>query len=109
VRDHTKAGTDLKAAATQAKIDVATLDVDKDAAKDDRDRLAKLSGAEFDREYIKAMVDKHERVVNDLESKADGSANDHVKQWAATTLPTVKKHLDEARQLQTTLEKRSGT
>ena len=109
VRDHTKAGTELKAAATHAKIDVSTLDVDKDAGKDDRDRLAKLSGMEFDREYVKAMVDKHEKVVNDVEGKAEGADNDHVKQWAAKTLPTVKKHLDEARQLQSTLEKRSGT
>jgi putative membrane protein len=107
VRDHTKAAAELRTVATQANIDLST--VDRDHGKDVRDRLTKLSGGEFDREYIKTMVDEHEKAVNDVEGKADRSDNDHVRQWAAKTLPTLKKHLDEARQLQETLEKRTGT
>jgi putative membrane protein len=106
-RDHTKAGDELKTVATQANIDLSTIDTEE--GKDERDRLAKLSGGEFDREYIKMMVDKHEKTVNDVEGKAERSDNDHVKQWAAKTLPTLKKHLEEARQIQDTLEKRKTT
>jgi putative membrane protein len=80
-----------------------------DHHKDVRDRLAKLSGVEFDREYIKAMVDDHEKAVKDAEDKADKADNDHVKQWAAKAIPTLKKHLETAKNIQDTLDKRSGT
>jgi hypothetical protein len=39
--------------------------------RDLRDRLSRLQGAEFDREYMQAMVDGHEDVVDHLESRVD--------------------------------------
>jgi putative membrane protein len=109
VREHTKAGAELKTVATQANIEVAAADAGMDDHKDVRDRLAKLSGREFDREYIKAMVDDHEKAVKDAEAKADAADSDHVKQWAAKALPTLKKHLEMARDIDDALGKRSGT
>ena len=109
VRDHTKAAAELKTVATQANIDVTTVDADMGDNKDAHDRLAGLSGMEFDREYMQMMVDKHEKTVDELESKAERADNDHVKQWAAKALPTVKKHLEQARQIDESLEKRSGS
>jgi putative membrane protein len=64
---------------------------------------------EFDREYMKAMVDDHQKAVDEVEEKADKADNDHVKQWAAQALPTLKKHLEQAKQIHESLEKRSGT
>jgi putative membrane protein len=109
VRDHQNAGTELKTAAAQANIETAAIYADTDEHKDLRERLAKLSGTEFDREYIEAMVDDHEKAVNDVEDKAERAGSDHVKQWAARTLPTLKKHLEQAKQIQDSLEKRSGS
>lgn len=69
VDDHTAAGDKLKAVASQHNIPVPTaLD---DEHRDLRDKLAKLQGAEFDREYMNAMVDGHETVVDKLESRID--------------------------------------
>lgn len=109
VQDHTKAGEELRAAATRANVQPTNLDVDMEEANDLRERLSKLSGMEFDREYIKAMVEDHEHAVDEVSSKAEGNANEHVKAWAAQTLPALKKHLERAKQLQATLEKRSET
>jgi putative membrane protein len=109
VRDHTKAAEELKTVATRANIDMAQIDPDAGDNKDVHDRLAKLSGMEFDREYMQMMVDKHEKTVNELEDKAEGADNDHVKQWAARTLPTVKKHLEQARAIHETLDKKPRT
>ena len=106
VRDHTKAGAELKTVASHANVDMTKVDADMDDHQDVRDRLAKLSGMEFDREYMKAMVDEHEKAVDDVEAKAGKADNDHVKEWAAKTLPTLKKHLEQARQIQESLEKR---
>lgn len=68
-RDHSKAGEELKRIAGQHGITAATSLEDKH--RDMRDRLSKLTGAEFDREYMKAMVDSHEDMVDMLEGRTD--------------------------------------
>ena len=103
VRDHTKAGQELQAVATHANVDMTKMDADMGDHKDLGERLSKLSGREFDREYIKAMVDDHEKAVKDTKDKAEDADNDHVKQWAAKALPVLEKHLNEAKRIQDTL------
>ncbi len=109
VQDHSKAGDELKAALSRANVEAASIEVDTEHGKELRERLASLSGMEFDREYMKAMVDDHEKAVDAVESKADGAGNDHLKAWAAQTLPALKKHLERARQINESLGKRSQT
>ena len=103
IRDHQRAAVELKTVAGYANIDMGKAVMDE--RKDVRDRLATLSGSEFDREYMKQMVDDHEKAVDAAEDTADGSGNDHVKQWAAKALPTLKKHLEQARQIRRELDK----
>ena len=69
VDDHRAAAGKLKTIATTHNIPLPT-DID-DKHRDLRERLSKLQGAEFDREYMKAMVDGHEGVVDKLESRID--------------------------------------
>lgn len=109
VRDHQKADAELKTVARDANIDLSDMDREADDAKDAREKFAKLSGAEFDREFMDRMVNDHEKAVNDVEDKAEGSDNQHIKQWASKTLPTLRKHLEQARQIHEGLQKRSGT
>jgi putative membrane protein len=142
VDDHSKAGDQLKQIA-------ATYDIQPDTSKssdkvqDLMDKLSKLNGADFDREYMSAMVDNHSDAVDSLESRVDVNerattgttgtlSNDKaqaeengnvspeqsdnrvdasVNKWAADTLPTVRHHLDEAKQIQAQLtnDTRQGT
>lgn len=69
VDDHTAAGNKLKPIATEHSIPMPA-DLD-DEHRDLRERLSKLQGAEFDRAYMKAMVDGHEEVLGKLESRID--------------------------------------
>ena len=69
VDDHTAAGNKLNAVASQYNIPTPTALDDKH--RDLRDKLAKLQGADFDREYMNAMVDGHEAVADKLESRID--------------------------------------
>jgi predicted outer membrane protein len=69
VDDHTAAGNKLKPIATEHSIPMPA-DLD-DKHRDLRERLSKLQGAAFDREYMKAMVDGHEDVIAKLESRID--------------------------------------
>ena len=113
VQDHTKAGEELKQIAAQQNIQPPT-ELD-DEHRDLMDRLSKAQGAEFDREYMNAMVDSHEKTINALEDRVDRKGDENnpqfsakeaqepfessVNQWAAKTAPTVHKHLERARQL----------
>ena len=125
VNDHTKAGEELKQIATQHRIQPPT--ALEDDHRDLRERLSKLEGAEFDREYIKTMVQSHEDTVDALEPRVDAEnrgltakkdgpvkpeASDNpieaaANQWAAKALPTVRQHLEKAKQINDTLGRRT--
>jgi putative membrane protein len=94
VIDHTRANEELKAIAGSKNIQLPTgLNSDQ---KSEMDKLSKLSGAEFDREYMSAMVKDHEEDVEDFQTQAkDGTAPD-IKAFAAKTLPTLQSHLQMA-------------
>jgi putative membrane protein len=114
VTDHSKSLDMLKPIATrQGTPMVAQLD---DQHRDLRDRLARLSGAEFDREYMRAMVDGHEQMVDLLQTRANedrfgdnkGTATPErtedamameINRFAATALTTTRHHLDESRRI----------
>jgi putative membrane protein len=100
VRDHTKAGEELKATARQA--DPRPEETNSDH-RELMQKLSGLSGAEFDREYMNAMVAEHEEAVRELEGKSESSTNANVKQWASKTLPAVRQHLERARQISESL------
>ena len=61
------------------------------------DRLAKLSGEQFDKEFAKAMVDDHKNDIKEFEAQAKGT--DDVASFAKNTLPTLQKHLQIAQSL----------
>jgi putative membrane protein len=114
VNDHSKALDELKPIASrQGTPTVAQMSDDK---RELRDRLSKLQGAEFDREYMRAMIDAHEDVVDHLQTRAnedrfgenkgqttpertDDAVEMQINQWAAKVLPTTRHHLEEARRI----------
>jgi len=62
-----------------------------------RDKWLKLSGASFDREYIRAQVRDHEMAVSLFEKEATSGSDPDLKAFAEKTLPTLKEHLRMAR------------
>ena len=132
VQDHTKAGEQLKQIASRYSIDTGSTALD-DKHRDLVDKLSKLRGAEFDKEYINAMVDGHQDVIDRLQSRVDErdrsatatgktERNTNVKpeaadnqieaslnQWAADSLPVVQKHLDRAKAIDDKLDNRNST
>jgi putative membrane protein len=68
VTDHSKANEELTRIASQLQINPPKQLDQKH--KDLANRLSKLRGAEFDREYMNAMVEGHEKVASELKMKA---------------------------------------
>lgn len=98
ILDHTKANIELTQLATKKSIPLPT-ELDS-KHKSIADKLAKLSGAEFDREYVKEMVEDHEADVKAFQTQANSGTDEDVKAFAAKTLPTLQAHLETIRNIQ---------
>jgi putative membrane protein len=98
VDDHTKANDQLKSIAQGEGI---TLPGDVNQKQQATyDRLSKLSGADFDKQYVKSMVMDHEEDVKDFRKEANSGKDEKIKSFASQTLPTLQGHLDKIKGIQ---------
>jgi len=97
VTDHTKANDELKSQMKNWGMSAPTsLDSKHQSAKD---KLSKLSGAEFDREYMNTMMKDHQKDVSDFQKESTSASNSELKAFASKTLPTLQEHLQLAQQV----------
>lgn len=98
VDDHGAANDRLREIATSHNVALpAAL---PDEKKKELERLAQLSGAEFDREFVRiAGVKDHHHDIDEFEKASTQAQNPDVKNFAQSTLPTLKKHLEAAQKL----------
>jgi putative membrane protein len=98
IDDHTKANDQLRQVAVSKSISIPE---SLDAKHKSRvDKLSKLSGAEFDKAYIKDQLKDHEQDVKEFQEEAQGGADPAVKDFAAKTLPTLQSHLQSVKDLE---------
>lgn len=97
VDDHTKANDQLKSVAGQQNYQVpAETDAQHKAMMK---RLSGLSGAAFDRAYMRNMVMDHKKDVAEFQKESAAGKNDAVKGFASQTLPTLRDHLKSAQEI----------
>ncbi|TZF83761.1 DUF4142 domain-containing protein [Pedobacter sp. BS3] len=98
VTDHTKANNELKQIAQQHQVVVPSgLSPE---SKSHVDELGKLSGSQFDKNYINMMVTDHVKDIGLFENTGAKSRMNDLNQFAKKTLPTLKMHLDSAKAIQ---------
>ncbi|MBA3963558.1 MAG: DUF4142 domain-containing protein [Chthoniobacterales bacterium] len=95
IKDHTKAGEQLEALAEQKKVKLPPGILPQ--AMQTKEKLTALRGEDFDREYVKAMVQVHEKDVVTFEAVAKNATDADVKAFAALTAPTLRHHLEMIR------------
>lgn len=106
IADHTKANAEL---AKVARAHQVTLPAAPDEdAKNMAESLRSQDGAAFDRAWAAAMVQDHQKAVASFSTEAANANAADVKAFAGTSLPTLKTHLELARQLQDGLAAGSG-
>ena len=98
VDDHTKANDDLKSVAGKEGMTLPTGMNAKQQAT--YNRLQKLSGAAFDRAYVKDMVMDHQEDVKEFQKEANNGKDDQIKGFASRTLPVIQGHLDKIKSIQ---------
>jgi putative membrane protein len=97
VADHSKARDQSEALAKSLKMSLPT--EPSAEAKHAYDRLAKLNGAAFDKEFAHYMVTDHQKDIAKYEEEAKEKKNPAASKYAADTLPTLRKHLQLAQSL----------
>ncbi len=65
----------------------------------DRDKLKKLTGAEFDRTFLQMVIANQKIDTAELEKRWKGSQDASVRAFGQQTLPTIKGHLTQAESL----------
>jgi putative membrane protein len=63
------------------------------------ERLEKLSGTEFDQQYMTAMVAHHQKDVATFQSQSQSARSTEARQIVAAGLPVLQRHLTMATQL----------
>jgi len=95
IDDHSKGNRELEALAKRKGV---TLPPD-DAKMVYAMPLASKSGADFDREFARALVEDHQKDIVAFEKQASSGSDADVKNWAKETLPTLRAHLSAAQAL----------
>lgn len=102
VMDHTAANTEVKNLAARRNVTLpSTTGDDKKKTYDD---LKAKNGADFDKAYMKTMVDDHEATVNLFEKASNNVKDTDVKAFVDNTLPKLKVHLDSAKAVRKVLK-----
>ena len=92
VTDHGKANAELASIAKGKNITLpATVDAGHQVKMDS---LSKLSGKDFDKAYVAAMIEGHQKTLALMQSEASSGSDADFKAFAAKTAPTVQMHLD---------------
>lgn len=102
VNAHTKSLADLKALAMKKSITIPTA-----PTEDVEEAYKKLTdkNTKFDKEYSDMMVKGHKDAIETFEKASTDATDADIKQWAASSLPTLRTHLDYAMICQKKYEK----
>jgi putative membrane protein len=96
--DHSKANDQLKKIAANKNVKLPAELESKH--KTVVEKLSRLKGEEFDREYMSSMVDDHKEDIEKFEAQASKGKDSDVKKFASEQLPILKKHLALGEQTQ---------
>lgn len=99
VRDHTQTTEQLTSLAPTLNMSAPTPQLD--ATMQGRiDSLRTQSGEAFDDAYLDAQVAAHEEAIRTFESYVANSQTPQLRDWANTTLPKLREHLQTVQALE---------
>jgi putative membrane protein len=101
VQDHGKANDELQTIAQQKNVKLPKELEAKQAQT--RDKLARLRGDEFDRAYMREMVQDHDADLKKFRHAAQTLSDPDLKQFAAKTLGVIEQHDKMAHELRQSL------
>lgn len=97
VKDHTTINDDLKALATQKNVSPPAMLDEKHQAM--VDKMGALSGAEFDKAYVSAMIKAHKKDLKAFQAEAAATQDTDIKSFVEKAIPTISAHLQHIQDL----------
>lgn len=91
--DHTAALDELKTLAASKAINIPTEEPDK--TKELITDLSDDKPADFDKAWVKALMDKHEKTISSYEKELNDSKDEALKAWITKVLPIIRTHHDK--------------
>jgi|SRR5579875_3759612 len=107
VDDHTKANDQLKSVAQQENMTLPTTLDAKDQAL--YTKLQGMSGADFDKAYVKAMVKDHQEDIKEFQKESDKGKDPQIKNFASQTLPVLQQHLSKIQSIASNMGSGGGS
>lgn len=107
VRDHTKASEELQSIASSKNMTLPTTMEDKH--REMMSDIQKKSGMDFDKEYMKGMVDDHEKDVDKYKKHAENGVDPDLKSFASKTLPILLMHQDSAKKISAAMDNNNNS
>jgi putative membrane protein len=106
IDDHGKSNQELKSLAQSEGVMLPS-QLDPQHSKT-LQRMQRLSGADFDREYMKMMLEDHRKDIKAFNDEGQGGDDPEVKLFAMRTLATLRAHLAMVETTLKTLEANAG-
>jgi putative membrane protein len=97
VDDHSKANAELKELAAAANIPLPNAPDAENQAM--RERLDKVQGNAFDRDYIRGQITAHQETVQLFEYEIGSGQDSQLKAFASQALPVLFQHLEMAQNI----------
>jgi putative membrane protein len=93
VKDHSKINDNLKEVAAKLNVTMPSGTSSKHHAA--IEKMSGLSGADFDKAYVAAMVTDHEKDIAEFEKADKEVKNPDLKKFIEDALPMMKDHLEK--------------
>ena len=93
--DHTNLNKELKVIAANKNLILPVLMSDKDQKM--VDNMRNKSGSDFDKSYVKMMINDHEQDIAGFKKEASSGKDADISSFASRALPTLQKHQDAAK------------
>lgn len=92
--EHSKKLNELQQLASSKSITIP-IEADKESIKTVENLRDEKDAENFNEEWCKEMVDKHEKKIEDYEDKLENTEDAELKSWISQTLPGLRSHLDQ--------------
>jgi putative membrane protein len=109
VTDHTRANQELMSLARTKGLDLKDEPSYGERRKNMIEPMSRMSGADFDREFMKQQVEHHRTDVASFEKHSKAADDPDVRAWAQKTLPVLREHLKMAESVHQSVGGRTGT
>lgn len=103
IKDHKNTTAQLTGWAKMANVSLPAMVPAEVQAKIDNIKNSDAEG--FNDKYLDTVIDAHEEAIAKFQAYANDGDNSDLKTWAASTLPTLQAHFDQAKTLRESVNK----